>query len=58
MTVRIPLRATIDRTVSGEKAANLAHLMGSGFPVPAGVVGPAANVELVRIGVDVVLGRP
>jgi phosphohistidine swiveling domain-containing protein len=42
MTVLIPLHAAIDRTVSGAKAANLARLMDLGFPVPAGVVVPAA----------------
>ena len=42
MTVVIPLHSAIDRTMSGAKAANLARLMDLGFPVPAGVVVPAA----------------
>lgn len=42
MTALIPLHAALDRAESGAKAANLAGLMGLGFPVPAGVVVPAS----------------
>jgi pyruvate,water dikinase len=46
MTALIPLHAATDRAESGSKAANLARLMGLGFPVPAGfVVGAEAFTE-------------
>lgn len=41
----LPLAAATDHRVAGRKAATLARLAAAGFPVPPGVVVPAALME-------------
>jgi rifampicin phosphotransferase len=46
----LPLTAATDYRIAGRKAATLARLAGAGFPVPPGVVVPAAVMERATSG--------